>query len=317
YGHKYTFEGHSVSGLDSDDGDEGSEVPALDTLISAEGEISAFTPNSDASGGGGTLSTSLRRPTVLGRREALDWVEQNLVQTRGHELAGNFNPLLIGELFWEQSENWEDIAQKHAEDISKLCTNFVNGLLQELCPQDVYARLSSSDINDALKQKLKHSQAELKNIIADRKLYPMTYNHYYTMAIQKLRSQRIEKKLAECVAQVTYQTSYYTFANNEKIALNMDDHSCSDALDCLYAYYKVALKTFTDNVPMQVMERHLVNNLEEIFSPLTVSRWSNEEILRLASEPAGVMRQRQFLEGRKKMLENGSDVFNGVLRASG
>src|ERR1700735_281677 len=31
--------------------------------------------------------------------------------------------LLIGELFWEQSENWEDIAQKHVEEISKLCTS--------------------------------------------------------------------------------------------------------------------------------------------------------------------------------------------------
>jgi hypothetical protein len=67
---------------------------------------------------------------------------------------------------------------------------------------------------------------------------------------------------------------------------------------------------------MQVIERHLINNLEEIFSPLTVSRWPDEEVLSPASEPAGVMRQRQFLEARKKVLENGSDVFNGVLKAS-
>ena len=58
---------------------------------------------------------------------------------------------------------------------------------------------------------------------------------------------------------------------------------------------------------MQVIERHLINNLEEIFSPLTVSQWSDEEVLSLASEPAGVMRQRQFLEGRKKVLENGRE----------
>jgi hypothetical protein len=68
---------------------------------------------------------------------------------------------------------------------------------------------------------------------------------------------------------------------------------------------------------MQVIERHLINNLEELFSPLTVSQWSDEKILHCASEPSGVMRQRQFLEGRKKVLENGSDVFNQVLRARG
>ena len=247
HGHKYTFEGHGVVGLDSDDG-----------LIAAESERSAFTPNGDASDESETTSRPPKRPIILGRREALDWVEQKLVQTRGRELAGNFNPLLIGELFWEQSENWEDIARKHTEDISKLCANFVCDLLQELCPQDVYMRLSSSDLDDALNQRLKHSQAELKKIIADKKLYPMTYNHYYTMTIQKLRSHRA-KNLAECVAEATRQTSYYTYTGkgytavsvneidteklkrlcSERITLNMDDHSCSDALDCLYAYYKV------------------------------------------------------------------------------
>ena len=142
YGHKYTFEGYSVSGLDSDDGDEGSAAPVRvpDALTAAEGERPASISNGDVSDECKTPSMAPRRPIMLGRREALDWVEQNLVQTRGRELAGNFNPLLIGELFWEQSENWEDIAQKHVEEISKLCTNFVSDLLQELCPQDVYAR---------------------------------------------------------------------------------------------------------------------------------------------------------------------------------
>jgi hypothetical protein len=99
YGHKYTFEGHSVSGPDSDDRDEGSAAPVwvLDALIAVEGERSASI--SDASNECETPSMAPRKPIVLGRREALDWVEQNLVQTRGWELAGNFNPLLIGELF--------------------------------------------------------------------------------------------------------------------------------------------------------------------------------------------------------------------------
>ena len=92
----------------------------------------------------------------------------------------------------------------------------------------------------------------------------MTYNHYYTMMIQKLRSQRAEKNLAECIAEATHQSTYYTIVNkayqavtvdkidteklkrlcNERITLNMDDHSCSDALDCLYAYYKVTSISF-------------------------------------------------------------------------
>jgi hypothetical protein len=55
---------------------------------------------------------------------------------------------------------------------------------------------------------------------------------------------------------------------------------------------------------MQVIEHHLINNLEEIFSPLTVSRWSDEEVLSIASEPAGVMRQMAAVFRRVYELSN-------------
>ena len=37
---------------------------------------------------------------------AIEWVRKTLVRIRGKELPGNFNPLLVGELFWEQSSKW-------------------------------------------------------------------------------------------------------------------------------------------------------------------------------------------------------------------
>lgn len=201
----------------------------------------------------------LSKPIILGRRQALDWVEKTLIQTRGRELAGNFNPLLIGELFCEQSQNWEIIAQKYAEEISQLCDNFVCDLLKELCPKDIYARIRFGHIQNVLKQRLQSSQAELKKIITGKRLYPMTYNHYYTTTIQKVRSQRAQKKLKECIAEATTTATYYTDTNvsyqpimvdrldkrllkrlcSERITENMDEHSCSNALDCLHAYYKV------------------------------------------------------------------------------
>lgn len=82
-------------------------------------------------------STIEKKPIILQRRQALDWAEKTFIQMLGRELAGNSSPLLIGDLFWEQSQNWEEIAQKHIEEISRLCTNFVNDLLRELRPQDV------------------------------------------------------------------------------------------------------------------------------------------------------------------------------------
>jgi len=39
---------------------------------------------------------------------------------RGKELVGSFNPLLIDELFWEQSANWNRLARDYIELVAKL-----------------------------------------------------------------------------------------------------------------------------------------------------------------------------------------------------
>ena len=48
------------------------------------------------------LSNSTK-PVTLSHEDSLRWVLNAIVRNRGRELQGNFNPLIIGELFWEQS----------------------------------------------------------------------------------------------------------------------------------------------------------------------------------------------------------------------
>ena len=54
---------------------------------------------SKSKGNASNESNMPSKTIVLGIRQALEWVERTLIQTRGQELAGNFNPLLIGEPF--------------------------------------------------------------------------------------------------------------------------------------------------------------------------------------------------------------------------
>jgi hypothetical protein len=77
-------------------------------------------------------------------------------------LPGNFNPLLIGELFWEQSENWQALTEDHLDDVSRLCSNFVIDLLREICPVDVSSRVLASIVEESLKTTLEAGEAELK-----------------------------------------------------------------------------------------------------------------------------------------------------------
>ncbi|CBX99847.1 predicted protein [Plenodomus lingam JN3] len=48
----------------------------------------------------------------------------------------------------------------------------------------------------------------------------------------------------------------------------MDIYGCEGALDGLIAIYKVHQKVYEANVVTQVVERHIIRGLEDIFSPL-------------------------------------------------
>ncbi|KFY61302.1 hypothetical protein V496_05072 [Pseudogymnoascus sp. VKM F-4515 (FW-2607)] len=142
-------------------------------------------------------------------------------------------------------------------------------------------------------------RVELQKIIDDEKRQPITYNHYYTDNIQNARHESLKKAIQKAMKVVVDEDWHGKFhiSNNQldseklltslqkRVVVNMDDQACSEALAGLAAYYKVALKTFVDNVCRQVIERHILSNLSNVFSPTTVMSFLDKELLRIASEP--------------------------------
>jgi hypothetical protein len=65
-----------------------------------------------------------------------------------------------------------------------------------------------------------------------------------------------------------------------------------------------ALETFIDNVTVQVGERHLIDDLEQVFSPPDVMQsWTDEQIAALAKEPRALVEKRDALERKRRLLE--------------
>ena len=204
----------------------------------------------------------ITKPVRMDRERALDWVRLVLARTRGRELIGNFNPLLIGELFWEQSSKWEKMALHHLEEVAQVCRRFLQILLQDMCPKDVGSRLRGSLIEDALKTRLENAVQEVQKIMEDRRSYPINYNHYYTDTVNRRRHERQKRSLTKSIANATNHThlegcqSTHTTASidvekaiqmhSQRIDPNMEDISCEEALDCLYAIYKVSYSSMSN-----------------------------------------------------------------------
>ncbi|MCJ1472546.1 hypothetical protein MMC13_001195 [Lambiella insularis] len=354
YGHKYYIFGRTddttADDSDEDHHDEDEEEESIDD---DDERGSASSNRSGASKRDVREDTTTVGPSLMNRSKALKWVSQVIVRTRGRELSGNFNPLVIGELFWEQSSPWQRMAAEHMEKVALICTQFLRALLEEKCPRDMRSRCWASVIQDALAERRKAALLELNLLVKDLKNYPINYNHYYTDTITKQRRERDKKALTKCIEDGTTTQLIWnsdakkqlssTTVDAKKIATqysqhidpNMKKHSCVEALDCMFAIYKVPAcpdlptaaianssfiqvmqKTFVANVTTQVVERHIVHGLEDIFSPITVTEMSDKETETIASEPASAKMQRKFLEDRIEKLEKGQMVLRDVVASS-
>ena len=76
---------------------------------------------------------------------------------------------------------------------------------------------------------------------------------------------------------------------------------------------QVQQKVFIANITTQVIERHVVGKLENIFNPVAFSKLSDKQVQAIASEPPQSKRVREFLEDRIAKLENGHEIFKGVM----
>ncbi|KAK9790466.1 putative GED domain-containing protein [Seiridium cardinale] len=226
------------------------------------------------------------------------WVTQTYTATRGRELPGNYNHVLLAELFHEQSSRWPDIARRHIDTVWKVVDGWVGEALSLIvAEEDVRQHVSvicQTDLDEVFQQ----AQEELSKLIADEKRQPITYNHYYTDNIQKARNnanhQSIEQALMNTiehgfngklhVSNLPQDLERLRRSLQTHVIVNMTEQACVEAEAGLHAYYKVAMKTFVDNVCRQAVERHILSPMLNFFCPTRVAQFSDDELLRIGAE---------------------------------
>ncbi|KXT17035.1 hypothetical protein AC579_4352 [Pseudocercospora musae] len=272
-------------------------------------------------------SAAERLQKVLTRAEAVEWVKQILIRTRGRELAGIFNPLLMSQLFWEQSEHWEQLASEHIDRISALCCAFVKVAIDDVVFTDVSVKLQALRLDEAMRQRRMAALAELRQLIADKQRPPITYDPCYTATVHEARSQKTTAKIQTLMDQAKVEVNSedkkkQTLINarllsnqlKELIEPDMDKTSAEDALDSQLAYYKDRVRYFITAVTDQVIERHLLHNLaQETVSPLIINDMADKEIEYIAAEAEEVTHKRAHLESHKGILESGQEAFREAI----
>jgi hypothetical protein len=174
-------------------------------------------------------------------------------RTRGRELPGNYNHVLLAELFHFQSKRWRQLATDHIELVYRGLRSFVTMLANYITHEERIRLEISKQVHEHLATHMSEAEKELRLLLEDEQQQPITYNHYYTDNIQKARqnsSRDVINKIVKDTADDDFHGAMHISNNGidvkrlvsalqKRVIVDMDEQACSEVRAGLDAYYKV------------------------------------------------------------------------------
>jgi hypothetical protein len=199
------------------------------------------------------------RPRQLSRSAFIDDVREIMRENRGRELPGTCSPLIIGDLFYWQARPWKALAERYCERIMDATRLNLELILAHTTDQSTCENLRNNIISPAIEKGGKQLLHKLDEIIrphdTKRRKHPITYKHCFMETIQKARQEHARKEHAERLDAYFnlggiggsyhiegtrgFETDALLDALNQQTEVDMDRYACSEAIDCMEAYYKV------------------------------------------------------------------------------
>jgi GTP-binding protein EngB required for normal cell division len=198
----------------------------------------------------GDSDRELRDLPRISRSQYVEEVANRLKFSKGRELPGLFNPLIVSDLFVEQCEPWRRITRLLAEDILEAA---------HLTTQLIVDHITASDVAEGVLKLIRHGIEELKvkldaqidALLASAAQHPITYNPQLTETVQQIQQARHKRDIKKLVRR-TFGS--HRFDNpNSRISLNpielvnlvekgferdMERFGSAMAVDYMEAYYK-------------------------------------------------------------------------------
>ena len=192
----------------------------------------------------------------VSRSNYVDEVKDLMRRSRGRELLGTFNPLIIGELFVEQCQPWKSIAIDAEKSILRAVYGMAQAILDHVSVDetaDGIFRIISGGI-DSLKSELNCKMKALLN--PHHEGHPITLNHYLTDNVHKAQADRrrrsLEKAFEECLGidnfkqiedgrHIIYHPPRLFALLKQRTEVDMERYGSELAVDYMLAYYNVSV----------------------------------------------------------------------------
>jgi GTPase SAR1 family protein len=208
----------------------------------------------DEPSAGGLGSMESPNAIKITRDAFISHIEHLMRRTRGRELPGTFSPMIVADLFLEQSQPWEKIARQHVRKVWLAANRFVRLVVAHTADPSTAKALQDEVVEPAMRDIFKAMRDKTTELLNPHQYgHPITYNQLFVETLERLRLERRQREperilrrffRVDMLADTSLNGVYNlrSLANSLAAAAEPDvkRSAASDALDCLNAYYLVS-----------------------------------------------------------------------------
>jgi hypothetical protein len=229
-------------------------------------------------------------------------------------LPGTVNPRVLENMFRQQSGPWKGIATIYIDKICTAVRNFNNAAFQDRISDEDLRRKLTAKLTRGHEMTCEIAKEQLLTILNDeRGGILQTVNHYFADTLTAIRKERCLARLEAVGFEDGDSVDIAQMV--EGVHLSNEDQAVNDIHDNLKAYYKVALKRFTDNIVLQITERLLLGaeGPVRILSPEMIGDLQDSELMDLAGENFATSSTRNELVWKYERFRKALDIAKQAL----
>ncbi|CEL08156.1 hypothetical protein ASPCAL11308 [Aspergillus calidoustus] len=263
----------------------------------------------------GTLDPEYTSANEVGKKRQdlciIEWIRSIYRESRGTELPGTVNPAVLENLFRQQTTTWEPIATNYIQKVTDAVKAFMEIVLPSIITETEVLEKVQRRLRQVQEAAYSAATAEFCRILNDeRGGILQTVNHYFADNLNAIREERVRARLQQAGYNDGQNVATNLLHVMKTIHLSNEQQAVYDIHDILKAYYKVALKRFTDNVVLQVVERHTLgpNGPVRAFSPDMVNDFDEGELMEIAGESFSTSSMRNDLVAQCERFEKALNI---------
>ncbi|KAK6523000.1 hypothetical protein TWF281_002423 [Arthrobotrys megalospora] len=248
----------------------------------------------------------------LDPEDIYEWIRVTYRDSRGPELPGLINYNVVIQLFREQSTNWKAVSRAHVSSVVDTVSKFNAEVFNRVVSDDTVRKKLQTSLSKATSAAITRAYRELDQLIEDeRSGILQTVNGSFGQNQKELRRRR-------ALAELTKRRGPNGVVDLNTVAkifnLSNEDTTVRDVHDILKSYYDISMKRFTDNVVVQVIERHLLGNYGPIrlLKSEYVSGLEDLELRNIASEDYQAAAKRRELQGKLERARSAQEAASVI-----